>query len=150
MRLLRDRSFALLVCGQAISGIGSWAALVALWGFAAYRFDAGAGDIALLAASWALPAALLGPITGVPIDRIGPRRVLIASQLLGAGAALALLTADSYGDLAAIGLLHGLAKAFSMPALDALPPRLVDDRDLLTANALLGSAIQSSDRKSVV
>ena len=144
MHLLRDRSFALLVCGQAISGIGSWAALVAIWGFAAYRFDAGPGDIALLAASWGIPAALLGPVAGVPIDRIGPRKVLVASQLLGAGAALALLTADSYRDLAVIGLLHGIAKAFSLPALDALPPRLVDDRDLLAANSLLGSAVQSS------
>ena len=47
MQLLRDRRFALLVTGQAVNGIGSWCAIVALWGFASFRFDAGPGATAL-------------------------------------------------------------------------------------------------------
>ena len=38
--------------------------LVALWGFASFRFDAGPGAIALLGLAWALPPVLLGPLAG--------------------------------------------------------------------------------------
>ena len=144
MRLLRDRSFALLTIGHAVNGIGSWAALVAMWGFAAYRFDSGPGDIALLALSWAVPAAIIGPLAGVPIDRLGPRKVLVAADLLGAAASVLMMFAGSYEQLVAFGVLHGLAKAFSYPAADALPPRLVADGDLLRANAILGAASESA------
>src|SRR4051794_21176891 len=122
MHLLRQRRFALLLAGQAVNAIGSWAALIAIWGFAAYRFDATPGQVALLALAWAVPAAILGPLAGVPIDRLGPRRVLIAADLLGAVAALVLLLADSYGELVVLGVLHGVAQAFTYPATNALPP----------------------------
>ena len=72
MSPLRDRRFVLLLAGQAVNGIGSWCALVALWGYAAYRFDATPLQIALLSLSWSLPGALFGPLGGVPVDRLGP------------------------------------------------------------------------------
>ena len=84
MSPLRDRRFALLVAGQAINGIGSWCALIALWGYATYKYDANAGQIALLSLSWSLPAALLGPIGGVPVDRFGPRRALVLTDCFAA------------------------------------------------------------------
>ncbi len=144
MRLLRDRSFALLFAGQAVNGVGSWAALVAMWGFAAYHFGSGPGQIALLGLSWALPAALVGPLAGVPIDRLGPKRVLVLAYLAGIATALAMACTTSFGQLVALGFVDGLVKAFSMPAATALPPRLVGDHDLLAANALLGVAEQSA------
>src|SRR5215210_7278756 len=144
VHLLRQRRFALLLAGQAVNSIGSWAALVAIWGFAAYRYDATPGQVALLALGWALPASLVGPLAGVPIDRLGPKRVLVAADLLGAASALVVLAADSLTALAVVGVLHGTCKAFSYPAANALPPRLVDDDDLPAANALLGSASDSA------
>ncbi len=61
MSLLHDRRLALLVAGQALNGIGSWCAIVALWGFASFRFDAGPGAIAVLGLAWALPPAAPRP-----------------------------------------------------------------------------------------
>src|SRR5262245_20889145 len=144
MSLLRDRRFAFLVAGQAINGIGSWCALIALWGYAAYRFDASPGQIALLSLGWSLPAALLGPVCGVPVDRFGPRKVLIAADLGAAIVAVGLAFSTSYAQLVALGALIGFARAVSDPAYSALAPRLVDDDQLLHANALLGAALQSS------
>lgn len=140
MHLLRRRWFALLVAGEAVNSIGSWTSLIALWGYAAYRFHASAGDIALLGLAWALPAALFGPLMGLPIDRFGPRRVLIVGDIAGAAVALAFLTAHSWERLVLLGVLSGIIKAITLPAADALPPRLVDDEDLLAANAVLGAA----------
>ena len=144
MYLLRTRQFLLLFLGQALNGIGSWAALVALWGFAAYEFDSGPMQIAFIGLGWSLPAALIGPFAGVPIDRFGAKRVLVVAYAAGAGAAIAMAFADSYGQLVALGVVHGLVKAFSMPAADTLPPRLVEDDDLLAANALLGASSESA------
>lgn len=144
MSPLRDRRFALLAVGQAVNGIGSWCALIAMWGYAAYRFDAGPAQIALVSLSWSLPSALIGPFAGVPIDRLGPRRVLIAADLGATAVALALIGAGSFEVLLALGFLNGVTKAFAEPALAALPPRLVSDRDLLAANAILGLAINVS------
>ncbi|HEV7886391.1 MAG TPA: MFS transporter, partial [Acidimicrobiales bacterium] len=133
-----------LFIGQAVNGIGSWAALIAMWGFAAYKFDSGGTQIALLGLTWSAPGALLGPLLGVPIDRLGPRRVLIAAYLAAAIAAAAMSTARSFRELAVIATVYGLCKACAMPAADALPPRIVAPKDLLAANALLGAAQESA------
>ena len=144
MQLLRDRRLALLAVGQAVNGIGSWCAIVALWGFASFRFDAGPGAIALLGLAWALPPVLLGPVAGVPIDRLGPKRVLMIADALAAVVSLIFLLAGSFPVLVALATLHGFTSAFSEPALRSLPPRLVTDDKLVQANALLGAASQSA------
>jgi len=144
MSPLRDRRFALLTAGQAVNGIGSWCALIAMWGYAAYRFDAGPAQIALISLSWSIPPTLIGPLAGVPIDRLGPRRVLIAADLGAAAVSLALMGVGSFNVLLVFGLLHGCTRAFAEPAFAALPPRLVADRNLLAANALLGLSLHVS------
>jgi predicted MFS family arabinose efflux permease len=50
----------------------------------------------------------------------------------------------SFWQLVALGACMGLSRACSDPALSALAPRLVDDDQLLRANALLGAASMSA------
>ncbi|MGH9166142.1 MAG: MFS transporter [Acidimicrobiales bacterium] len=140
MRVLRSPGFRLLLAGQAVNAIGNWVALIAIWGFAAFRFDAGAGDLALLFVILSLPGVLLGPLLGVPIDRLGPRRTLILANALGLVDALALTQADTYGWIIGLALPLGLIEALASASLDALPPRLFDDAELLSANAVLAGA----------
>jgi hypothetical protein len=59
MRVLRVRGFALLLFGQAVSETGNWIAVIAIWGFASFKFDVGAGDLALLFVVLSVPGALL-------------------------------------------------------------------------------------------
>jgi MFS family permease len=142
--LLRRWPFALLCAGSALNAIGSWAALIAIWGFASSQFHASATQIALLGLAWSAPAALVGPLAGVPVDRFGPKRVLVASDAVGAVTALAMAAAHSFGMLVGLALGSGLVQAAGLPAGQSLPPRLVDDADLLQANALLAMADQSA------
>jgi len=139
-RVLRVRGFGLLLAGQAINATGSWVAIIAIWGFAAFRFDVGPGDLALLFVVLSLPGAFLGPLLGVPIDRLGPRRTLIIANLLGMVNAIALTQADSYTTIILFALPLGLIEAMAAASLDAIPPRLMTDEQLLAANALLGGA----------
>lgn len=124
--------------------MGSWCAIVALWGFASFRFDAGPSAIALLGLAWALPPALLGPIAGVPVDRIGPKRVIMIADAFAVVVSLSFLFASSFSVLVALAALHGITSSFSEPALRALPPRLVPDDQLVKANAILAGASQSA------
>jgi MFS family permease len=140
VRLLRVPGFASLLAGQSVNAIGNWVAIIAIWGFAAFHFDAGAGDLALLFVVLSVPGALLGPLLGVPIDRLGPRRTLVLANLLGVLDALALTQADSYEAIIVLALPLGLIEALAAASLDALPPRLFHDNDLVAANALLGGA----------
>ncbi len=139
-RVLRVRGFGLLLAGQAINATGSWVAVIAIWGFAAFKFDVGPGDLALLFVVLSAPGALLGPLLGVPIDRLGPRRTLIIANLLGMLDAIALTQANSYITIILLALPLGLIEAMAAASLDAIPPRLMHDEQLLAGNALLGGA----------
>ena len=136
----RDVRFGLLVAGETVNSIGAWASAIVLWGFAAYRFNASPYAVSLTIVCWAAPPAFLSPLLGVWVDRIGPRKALVAGYVAAAGAALGMAAAGSLPllDIAAVG--YGIARALAGPAANALPPRIVSDDDLLAVNALLGAA----------
>jgi MFS family permease len=122
---------------EALSAIGSWATIVAIWGYAAYEYDATASDVSLFGVAFAVPGVLLGPVTGTVIDRVGPKATLAVAKVIGVGASVALLSADDFQTLALLSALHGISMALSMPALQSMPPRLVTQEHLARTNALV-------------
>lgn len=130
------RLMAFLVA-EAISAVGSWASLIAIWGYAAFEFDADATDVSLFGLAFGIPGLVLSPAAGAAVDRFGPKATLGAAKVLGVIASLLLLTADDFTTLAILSSLHGIAHTFSLPALQAMPPRLVEDSDLARTNALV-------------
>jgi MFS family permease len=142
VRLLRQPRLALLFAGAALNEIGSWASIIAFWGYAAYRFHSSPGQIALVSIMWSAPGAVFSLVSGWPIDRFGPKVVMIAADLVGVAAALGMVWANTYGMLVVMVLLSGTVGAFGRPAASSLPPRLVDHDDLLLANSLLSLTTQ--------
>jgi predicted MFS family arabinose efflux permease len=134
---LRDVRVRAFLVAEAVSAIGTWATFIAIWGYAAFEFGATAGDVTLFGIALTLPGVLLGPFMGTVIDRIGPRASLGVAKAIGVGASLALLTADDFRTLAALSMVHGVAGALTVPALQSLPPRLVGDDELARTNALV-------------
>jgi MFS family permease len=134
----RDPRFVILLAGQSVNAVGSWASAIVLWGFAAYRFNAGAEAISVTVVCWSILPAVLNPFTGALADRFGPRPMLVAGYLGAAAAALAMAAADSLAFLDAMAAVYGAARSLSGPAGSALPPRVVESGDLLAANSLLG------------
>lgn len=128
---------ATFLVAEALSAIGSWATIVAIWGYAAYEYDATAADVSLFGIAFALPGVVLGPLTGTVIDRLGSKATLAAAKVIGVAASLALLSADDFRTLALLSALHGIAGSLAIPALQALPPRLVDESQLARTNALV-------------
>lgn len=136
----RDVRFGLLAAGEAVNSTGSWASAIVLWGFAAYRFNASAYAVSLTILCWAVPSAVLSPLLGVLVDRIGPQKALVGGYLAAGAAALGMAAAGSLAVLDVAALGYGIARSPAGVAANALPPRIVTGDDLLAANALLGGA----------
>jgi MFS family permease len=134
----RDPRFAFLLAGQSVSWVGSWAAALVLWGFAAYKFGAGAEAISVTALCWSGPPVVLTAFTGGLTDRFGPRTMLMIGYTCSAATSLGMAAAGSLTSLDVMAFACGAARSLCSPASSALPARVVESDDLLTANSLLG------------
>jgi MFS family permease len=136
-----NHNFRLLFGGSTISMLGDQFTLVALpW--LVLKLTGNPAALGLVLAAMALPRALFMLIGGAVVDRLSPRRVLLAAR--GANALLVALLAALVllGDirmwlvyLIALGI--GLSTAFAYPAGSAILPQLVRKDQLQPANALV-------------
>jgi MFS family permease len=131
---LRYRDFRLLWGGLMISNAGTWMQFTAM-GFFVARLagtpHAAALDLGILGAARAIPVLMLSPIAGVVADRLPRRRVLVATNLTMAVAALLLAVLAGVGrldfsSLIFISALNSAANAFDSPTRQSWVPLLVD------------------------
>ena len=122
----RDPRFAFLLVGQSVSWVGSWAASIVLWGFAAYHFGASPEAISVTALCWSGPPIVLTAFTGRLTDRFGPRAMLIVGYLCSATTSLGMAAAGSLMSLDIMAAACGAARALCTPASSALPARVVE------------------------
>jgi len=138
--LFANRNFTLLFGGSTISAIGDQFTLVALpWLVLKLTGDPAA--LGLVLAAMALPRAAFMLIGGAVVDRMSPRRVLLAARginalLVSALAVLVLAGAIQMWMIFALALGIGLSTAFTYPAGSALLPQLIPPQQLQPANAL--------------
>jgi hypothetical protein len=106
-----------------------------------------AAALGLVLAAMALPRAMFMLIGGAIVDRMSPRRVLLASRtvnaiLIGILAVLVLSGAIQMWMVYALALGIGLSTAFAYPAGTAILPQLVEPQQLQPSNALFMSMRQ--------
>ena len=125
-----------------ISLAGDWFLTVALVDLV-LALTGKAALTALISLCMNLPVFVLTPWAGATVDRVNRRRLMIAMDLIRAGAALLPLLSTSPARLpfAYLGvLLIASCSAYFDPAADAALPNFVAEEDLGRANVLLGSA----------
>ncbi|NUK36476.1 MFS transporter [Streptomyces lunaelactis] len=139
----RDTNVLRWLGAYAASTVGDTIYYLAL-SWAATRGGSPAQAGVVLAIS-AVPRALLMLGGGVLADRLGPRRVVIASDaarsviVLGV-AALLLVAAPGLWLLAAVAVVFGVLDALFMPAVGALPPRIAPPGQLARIQGMRGLA----------
>jgi MFS family permease len=139
---LANADYRRLLAGLAVSSTGDWLYGVAL---IAYVFEA-THSPAWLAATTVLrlaPYVIFGALGGVVADRFDRRLVMIWSDLIRA-AAMAGLTAVAVSSAPvaislALAFVSTIASTAYLPALTALTPKIVDERELAAANSLMSS-----------
>jgi Na+/melibiose symporter-like transporter len=138
--LLRRRGFGLLWAGGLISETGDWLLLVGLpvWVLEATGSSLVTATVFLVGL---LPSLLAGPIAGVLVDRWDRRRTLVAVSLAQAAFLLPLLAVHGRDQLWIVYLVTAVESVLAQlndPARNALLPALVEERELVGANGLIG------------
>jgi MFS family permease len=139
MRLLRESpAFRRLWLSRFVSFVGDSLALVALILYVAEHTNEGFAVAGLLLAGDFAPM-LVSPWTGALADRVDMRRLMVTCELLQAVAVIAMAMSLHWLPLLfAIVTARSLLASIIGPAARSGVPRLVDDADLESANALLG------------
>lgn len=136
----RSPAYLRYLGGQAVSILGDQVWYVALSYSAVQLASPGAAGAALAVS--ALPRLALLLFGGAIVDRYGPRRLMIGSDV--ARGLIALVTAalalaqPSVALLVAVALAFGLADALFLPAAGAMLPRLLSPAQLTGGLALSG------------
>lgn len=136
--LRRNRSFRQLWLGQVVSQMGDWFDTIALYTIILQLTGSGR-DVGLLLVARFVPSFLFGPLSGVLADRFSRRSIMIVSDLLRAVVVLGFLFVRRADQLWIIYVLTVFQLAFSTffePAKTAAIPSIVEDRELVTANAI--------------
>ena len=136
--LRRNRSFRQLWLGQVVSQMGDWFNTIALYTIILQLTGSGR-DVGLLLVARFVPSFFFGPIAGVVADRFSRQKIMIVSDLLRALVVLGFLFVRSADQLWIIYVLTvfqlGLSTFFE-PAKTAAIPSIVEDRELVPANAI--------------
>jgi len=138
LAVLRQRNFALLWTGQALSAIGDWILWIGLPFYIYTRTGSTLATGAMFIAT-TLPGLLVGSFAGVLVDQWDRRHVMLVADLARTAITLFLLIALKPGALWLIyplALLNAAIAQFFNPAKSALLPTLVKSEQLLNANAL--------------
>jgi MFS family permease len=136
---LRMRDFRLLFGGSLISSLGSWLLILAVPAHVLMATGSLRDSGLTLAAEYA-PVLIFGPIAGVLVDRWDRQRLMIATDLLRAGAVASLLLGLAPARLWVlyVGLAaESTGSVLFAPAMQARTPAVVGTGTLLTsANSL--------------
>ncbi len=142
--VLRNRTFLIVWVGQSISGLGNNLFGMALLWWVVKETGSGAA-MSVTALATALPRIVLGPMTGVLVDRYD-RRVLMAladftAGLVTLGAALLYWRGVfSFALIITAAAILSAIAAFHEPSFQASVPVMVGANQLVRANSLMQSA----------
>ena len=148
LQALRIRDFRLLWGGGIVSSLGSWLLILAIPAHV-FLVTGSLRDTGLTLAAEYLPLLVLGPVAGVFTDRWDWRRLMIATDLLRAGAVAVMLLGTSPGRYwvlyVALIAENGGFVLFT-PALRARIPAIVGTGPLLSSANSLNSVSSGAVR----
>src|SRR5437867_2584216 len=152
---LEHRDFRLFWIGLVVSNIGTWVQQFGLgWLVVQLAIKDGSPQVApfylgLVGLSRAVPGLAFGLFGGVVADRADRRRLLIMTQTSAAIVAgiLAVLTISDHINIVEIVLisaLNSIVFSFDAPTRQAMVPRLVSDKELMSAIGLNSAAFNGA------
>jgi MFS family permease len=146
--LRRHRNYRLFFTGQLVSVAGTWMQNIAL-AWLVIQLSSSALAVGTLAFCRFLPFLLLGLVSGVVVDRLDTRRLLITTQAsaMVVSIALAVVTLAGVATLPlvyALAAVGGLILVFDSPARQTLTFQMVGPRELPNAVALNSGLFNAS------
>ena len=138
--LVRNRDFRRLFLASVVSLAGDWFSFVAVADLVT-ELTGRPGAAAFVYAATVLPVFLASPLSGWAADRYDRRRILVIADLARVPVALSLCLAALWGSVElAVGgiILLGVGASFYDPIASAATPNLVSEKELASAQSLMG------------
>ena len=136
--LRRNREFRLLWLGQVVSQLGDWFNTIAVMTLV-LRLTGSGRAVGLIFVTRFLPSVFAGPLSGVVADRFNRRSIMIVSDVLRAVVVLGFIFVrrpEHVWLIYALTVAQLTLSTFFEPAKSAALPSVVEERDLVTANAI--------------
>ncbi|MBM3773833.1 MAG: MFS transporter [Acidobacteria bacterium] len=136
--LRKNRNYRYTWTGQLVSEIGDHFNNIAVFSLALEHTRSGR-VVSGIMLSRAIPAVLAGPLTGVLLDRLNRKRIMIWSDLLRAVVALCFIITVTHHESWRLYALSGLlmfASPFFTSGRSSILPSITSRKELHTANSL--------------
>jgi DHA3 family macrolide efflux protein-like MFS transporter len=122
---------------QVVSLLGDFLALFAVISVVAYRMHGTPQQVTGVQIAYMLPLALLGPLSGVFVDRWPLKPTLVSSDLIRAGLVLVLFVTTSMWQIYLVLCALSCVSSFFGPAQSVTIRTYVPPHGLISANALM-------------
>jgi MFS family permease len=122
---------------QVVSLLGDFLALFAVISVVAYRMHGTPQQVTGVQIAYMLPLALLGPLSGVFVDRWPLKPTLVSSDLIRAGLVLVLFVTTSMWQIYLVLCALSCVSSFFGPAQSVTVRTYVPPHGLISANALM-------------
>lgn len=122
---------------QLVSLLGDFLALFAVISVVAYRMHGTPQQVTGVQIAYMLPLALLGPLSGVFVDRWPVKPTLVSSDLIRAGLVLLLFVTTSMWQIYLVLCALSCVSSFFGPAQSVTIRTYVPPHGLISANALM-------------
>lgn len=129
---------------QIVSLLGDFLALFAVISVVTYRMQGTPQQVTGVQIAYMLPLAVLGPLSGVFVDRWPVKPTLIASDLIRAGLVLLLFVAPSMTHIYLVLAALSCVSSFFAPAQSVTIRTHVPPNGLISANALMQMAMMGT------
>jgi len=126
---------------QIVSLLGDFLALFAVLSVVTYRMHGTATQVTGVSIAYMLPLAVLGPLSGVFVDRWPIKPTLVASDMIRAALVLLLFAAGSLWQIYLVLALLSVVSSFFAPAQSVTIRTYVPPNGLISANALMQTAM---------
>jgi len=126
---------------QLVSLLGDFLALFAVISVVSFRLHGTPAQVTGVQVAYMLPLALLGPVSGVFVDRWPLKQTLVASDLIRAGLVLLLFAASSLWQVYLVLVALSSVSSFFAPAQSVTIRHSVPAHGLLSANGLMQMAM---------
>jgi MFS family permease len=149
LRALQYRNYRLFFGGQIVSLVGTWITTTAT-SWLVYRLTGSALLLGIVGFAGQFPSLLLGPFSGVLVDRLDRHRLLILTQSVAMlqSLGLAALTLSGHitiGLIIALNVVQGIVNAFDMPTRQSFLIQMIENKkDLGNAIALNSSMVNAA------
>ena len=141
VKALRYRNYRLFFLGQLVSLCGTWMTNMAT-GWLVYRLTGSPLMLGIVTCAGQIPMFVLGPFSGILVDRVNKQRALVLIQSLSMlqSFALAIVTLSGHASISGLivlNLLNGVITAFDIPMRQSFVIEMIENKaDLGNAIAL--------------